>query len=496
MKLTAMATALSLLLAMVGLSSASSLTMATDAQPETLNPHATVAHSSFQVTRSLYDTLAEVSRQGEIVPALAESWRISDDGLTWTFYLREGVKFHNGSTLDSGDVKATLEHILSEKAGAPRASEFAAIAAIETPDELTAVLRLSRPSPPLLASLASGWGAILPAEKISAGHDFANDPVGTGPFRLERWVRDSHIELRRFDEHFAGAPQLERVVIRFVPDPAVRVQGLLAGEFDLAVAPAPADRDLIRQAPNLRLVSEPSALVLVVAINARRPYLADVRVRRALNYAIDKETVLEVAYGGGVPVGSFMEAGSPWLPADIVPYPYDPERARALLQEVGVRQGWQLDLVLPQPYASHIEAGQMVQSMLRAVGIDARIRIVEWGVWLGEVFRGERNFDLTVIGHTGRLDPSLRLEPFDTAERNYVGFDNPRVTELLHRAAVSSDWEERGALYAEVLRIMHEEPPFVYLGTPFTTYAHHARVEGFWITPLLGTFNFRETALR
>lgn len=495
MKRPLLAFILTLLLGAASFVYANSLTLAMGAQPDTLDPHATAATSSFQVMRSIYDTLAEVDREGAIVPALAERWEVSDDGLSWTFTLREGVKFHDGSTLTSEDVKATLERLVSDEIASPKADEFAAIAAMETPDAATVVLRLSHPSPPLLASLASGWGAILPAAKIAAGHDFTNHPIGTGPFKLERWVRDSYVELGRFDEHFAGAPQLERLTIRFVPDSAVQLQGLLAGEFDIIDSPAAADHALIRQTPGLELVQEPSGLVLVVAINSRRPYLSDVRVRKALNYAIDTATILEVAYGGGVPVGSYMEAGSPWLPKDIAPYPYDPERAQALLQEAGVPQGWRLDLVLPQPYEAHIHAGQMVQSMLRTVGIDAQIRIVEWGVWLGEVFRGARDFDLTVIGHTGKLDPTGRLGSFDEAERNYVGFENPRATELMRRAAISSDWDERHALYAEVLQIMHQEPPFVYLGTPFTTYAHNARVSGFWITPLLDTFNFREVTL-
>lgn len=485
----------SLALGGFGAGVAQSITMAMSAQPETLDPHATAATSSFQVMRSIYDTLVEVDRKGAIVPALAEMWEISDDGLQWTFRLRQGVRFHDGSILTSEDVKATLTRLVSDEIASPKANEFAAIVTIETPDDFTVVLNLSQPSPALLESLASGWGAILPAAKIAAGHDFGNDPIGTGPFRLERWVRDSHVELRRFEDHFIGAPQLERVTIRFVADAAVQVQGLLAGEFDIIDSPAAPDHDLIRQTAGLELVQEPSGLVLVVAINTRRPYLSDVRVRQALNYAIDKEIVLEVAYGGGMPVGTFMEVGSPWLPEWVAPYPYDPERARALLVEAGVPQNWRLDLVLPQPYVAHINAGQMVQSMLRAVGIDAQIRIVEWGVWLGEVFRGARDFDLTVIGHTGKLDPTGRLGSYDAAERNYVGFENPRATELLQRAAVSSDWEERRLLYAEVLQIMHEEPPFIYLGTPFTTYAHNSRVVGFWITPLLDTYNFRDTSL-
>jgi peptide/nickel transport system substrate-binding protein len=483
-----------LLTAFAGSALAQSVTMAMSAQPDTLDPQATAATAAFQVTKSIFDTLVEPDRTGELVPALAESWELSEDGLTWTFRLRQGVTFHDGSELDSEDVRASLERIMAEETASPKANEFASIERIETPDAHTVVLQLSAPTPALLATLASGWGAILPAELIATGHDFGNQPVGTGPFRFERWVRDSDVRLVRFDDYYQGVPQVETVTIRFVQDPAVQLQGLLAGNFDIIDSPAASDHPLIEADPNLVLVRDPSGLVLVATINTRREHLADARVRQALNHAVDKELVLEVAYGGGTPVGTFMEAGSPWYPEDIEPYAFDPERARALLAAAGVN-GLTIDLVLPQPYDPHINAGQMIQSMFADVGVTAEIRIVEWGVWLGEVFRGPRNFDMTVIGHTGKLDPTGRLGGYEAAENNYAGFEDPRVSALLEQAAVSADWEERAELYAEVLRIMHEQAPFVYLGTPFTTYAHRSGVDGFWVTPLLDTFDFREVTV-
>lgn len=482
--------------ALLSAASARSITMAMGAQPETLDPQVTSATSSFQVARSIYDTLAQVDRDGELVPGLAESWEVSEDGLAWTFHLRDGVTFHDGSPFDSADVKATLERIVSAETASPKASEFATITDVATPDDLTVVLELSAPTPALLASLASGWGAILPAEKVAEGHDFGNAPVGTGAFKLERWVRDSHIELSRNDAYFAGAPQVEGVTIRFVADSAVQLQGLLAGEFDIIDTPTSPDFDLIEANPSLTLVRAPSGLVNVATLNTRREVLSDPRVRQALNYAVDKETILEVAYGGGVLVGTFMEAGSPWLPEDVQPYPYDPERARALLQEAGVPSGWRVDLVLPQAYDEHITAGQMLQGMLGEVGVNAEIRLIEWGVWLAEVYAGAHDFDITVIGHTGKLDPTGRLASYDSADRNYPGFGDPEVTTALHQAAVTPDQDERRELYAQVLRALHDEAPFIYLGTPYTIYAHRSNVDGFWITPLLDSFNFSEVSLR
>jgi peptide/nickel transport system substrate-binding protein len=484
-----------LLLFGLGVASAQHLTMAAAAQPDTLDPQATAATSAFAITKSLYDTLAEMNQQGEIVPSLASSWDISPDGLTYTFHLVKAT-FSDGTAFDSQDVKASIERIQSKALASPKRGEFEPIAHIATPDPRTVVLTLSKPDPALLATLASGWGAILPSQAIAAGHDFANHPDGTGPFRLGTWVRDSSITLIRNPDYFKGAPPLAQVTVRFVKDAAVQLQGLISGQFDVIDTVAAADEPTVTKNPALRLVKKPSGEVLVASINNRRPYLSDPRVRRALNLAIDKQTILNVAYGGGTPVGTFMEVGSPWLPASIKPFPYDPEQAKALLQQAGVPKNWTLNLVLPQPYPQHIKAGQMLQAMLRQVGVNTKIKVVEWGVWLSTVYEGAHDFDLTVIGHTGKLDPSLRLSGYGDPKTNYIGYDNPTVVKELAEAASATDPATRKALYAKVLQAMHDDAPFIYFGTPFTTYAERKSVSGFWITPLLDTFDFRTATVK
>ena len=479
---------LALLLPMAG---AQELVMAMSTQPETLDPHITSATSSFQITKSLYDTLVEIDRSGALVPALADNWNISDDGLTATFSLVEAT-FHDGTAFDGADVRASIERLLAEDTASPKAEEFQTIVDIATPNAQTVVFTLSEPSPALLASLASGWGAMLPSEKIAEGHDFGNDPVGTGPFTLSTWVRDSNLVLARFADYYQGSAASEQITVRFLADSAVQLQGLLSGDFDIIDTVASADMPTVMDAADLELVQEPSGLVLVAAINNRRPYLADPLVRQALNHAVDKETVLEVAYGGGTPVGTFMEAGSPWYPESVAPFAYDPELAQTLLAEAGFPAGQVLDIALPQPYETHITAGQIVQDMLSDVGIDSNLRVVEWGVWLSDVYRGENDYDITVIGHTGKLDPTGRLGGYGDPDSNYVGYDSEDVNGLLAQAAQTSDVSTRETLYDSALLAMHEDAPFIYFGTPFRSYAKHADVEGFWMTPLLDTFDFRD----
>lgn len=485
----------SLLLFAGSLTSAQTLTMAMSAQPDTLDPQVTAATAAFQVSKSIYDTLVEVDRAGNLVPALASSYEVSADGLTYTFELAAAT-FHDGTALDAADVVATLDRIRAAATGSPKAAEFAAIASVEAQDASTVVVSLTEPQPAFLSTLASGWGAILPSEKLAAGHDFGNQPVGTGPFSFVSWSRDNAITLAANPDYYQGAPLVDQVVIRFVTDSAVQLQGLLTGEFDVIDTVAAADQQLVEANPSLELVREPSGLVLVAGINNRRPYLSDARVRRALNLGVDTSIVMDVAYNGGTQVGTFMEAGSPWYPASVEPFPYDPEAARALLAEAGVPQDLTLDLVLPQPYEQHIQAGQIVQDYLRDLGINAQIRIVEWGVWLSDTYGGPRNFDITVVGHTGKLDPSGRVTGLGDPRLNYTGLDDPKLVGLIAAANVSTDLPARQALYAEALERIHEEAPFIFFGTPDRVHARQANLTGFWMTPLLDSFDFREAALR
>ncbi|MCL6641029.1 MAG: hypothetical protein K6T92_06610 [Candidatus Rokubacteria bacterium] len=453
----------------------------------------TAATLAFQVNKSLFDTLVEPDDEGRIVPSLAESWTVSPDGLTWTFKLRPNVRFHHGKTLDAGDVKATFERIVNPATRSPKRSDFAAIRSIEAVDPLTVRFVLGERFAPFLATLAQGWGAILPADLIARNHEFATRPVGTGPFTVAEWQRDSLIRLTRFDGYWIqGEPRLREVLIRFVPESAVKVAGLLAGEFDAIDAVAFLDLPRVRANPNVRVIRQVTSLVNVVAINNSRPALRDVRVRRALWHAIDRRQVLRTAYGEeSVPVNVFMDVVSPYYVSIPDPYPYDPERARRLLSEAGAG-GLTLDLALPQPYPAHIEAGQLVQAMLQRVGITARPRVVEWGFWLSRVFAGGE-YDLTIIGHTGKLDPDGRLAGYGTPSRNYVRYENPKVEDLILAGRITTNPELRKRIYAEALKMMAEDAPMVYLGTPVLYMATRQGVRNFRQLYAIDTFDFRKT---
>ena len=463
--------------------------------PDTLDPHKTSGTLTFQVLKSIYDTLAEPDQKGKIIPALAEKWSVSPDALTWTFNLRKGVVFQNGDKLTSNDVKATFERILDKATASPHAKIFGAIEKIDTPDDYTVVFKLKEPSSPFLASLASGWGAILPKSLIDSGHDFASEPVGTGPYSLKEWVRDNKIVLEKNPNYWMkGLPKMKTVEIDIIPERSVAIQGILSGQIDIAFRVDKEDLPILESSPDVRIEKSLSALILVMPINCSRPYLKDLRVRQAITYAIDKQKVLDIAYGGGKPIATFLDYSNAYYKDFTYLYPYNPEKAKELIKEAGVPKDAVFQLVLPQNYEAHVKAGEMYQEMLTKVGLNVKIKLVDWSTWIGDVYR-QSKFDLTVIGHTGKLDPNGTLSGYGGLKR-YVKWDNPECLDLINKARVTSGFEARKKLYDKALGIMAKEVPFMFLGSPYVYNAIRKDVAGFRVTPKLDTLDFRWTEFK
>lgn len=465
-----------------------SLVFGLSGDPDTLDPHATTGTLTFQTMRSVYDTLVEPDTTGEIVPALATDWTVSDDGLRWEFSLREGVVFHHGRTLSAADVVATIERIRDPEFGSPSAFEFESIESVEAVGDTQVVLTLSQPDAPLLATLASGWSAIFPADLIEQGHDFAAEPVGTGPFRFVEWVRDGEIVLERNEAYWMdGRPLLDEVRFQVITEPVVMAQALAAGQIDVADILVDPELAQMRDAEGVTIYESPSALVLVLAINTRRAPLNDLRVRRAINAAIDKQAVLDNAYAGGIPVGTFMDAGNPYY-LDVTDLnPYDPTFAATVASETEFDRD--LVIALPQNFQPHVRAGELYHEMLRQAGFPVTTRLVDWSTWVTDVY-GAADFDLTVIGHTGKLDPHGRLAQYGT-DATYVGWEDEPTATAIEQARRESDPEVRAELYDVALRRLAEGLPFVYLGSPFRYVGLDADLTGFHIDSSLDTADLR-----
>jgi len=467
------------------------LNFALSGNPDTLDPQATSGTLTFQVDKSIFDTLAEPDENGVIVPALAESWDVSEDSLVWTFHLRKGVKFHNGDTLSSADVKATFERIVDEKTASPNKKAFDVIKSISTPDNLTVVFTLDKPYAPFLGSIASGWGAILPKSLIDADHDFGSEPVGTGPYAMTEWVRDSKIVLSKNKDYWmVGYPKIDQINMNIIPESSVQIQGLVSGQLDIVYMVGNDDVPILEKSEDVKLVKGLTSLIMVMAINCSAAPFDNLKVRQALNYAIDKQKVLDTAYAGGKPIGTFMDYGNAYYKDFTNLYPYNPEKAKQLLKEAGVDLSREIKMYLPQNYPPHVKAGEMYQEMLTKVGLNVKIQMVDWSTWISDVYR-KSQFDLTVIGHTGKLDPNGTLSGYGKGK--YVQWNNDEVASLIEKAAVTMGYEERKALYDKALGIMAKEVPFVYTGSSYRIQGLRKNIDGFRMTPNLDTFDFRWT---
>ncbi len=469
--------------------SGGSLVYAIPGTPDTLDPQMTTGTLTFQYMKSVYDTLIEPDESGNLVPALAESWEFDLDDLTLTFTLRRGVTFHNGDSLTAEDVKATFDRMLSPDSLSPHQSKFEALKNIDVLDDYTVQFVFSKPYVPFISTLASGWSAILPKSAIRNGHDFSAHPLGTGPFVFNEWVRDDHITFTRFPDYWMdGKPYLDRLEIKTVVESTTQLLGLTVGEFDIIHVLEPYNLPKVENSPDTKVFSHPTALALVVAINNARAPFDNVSVRRALSHGIDRQALLDIAYTGGKKIEAFIDAESPYYLDLNEMYPYDPQKAKDLLAEAGYADEIDVTLTLPQNYSQHVNAGNMVQNMLQQIGIRAKIQLVDWGTWISRVYR-DKDYDLTIIGHTGHLDPDGRLG----GELGYTNYQNPEVFELIEQAASTYLPKKRQSLYDRIQRIMAEDAAMVFIGTPLGLRGMRSNVYGFRMTYALDTPDFRDT---
>jgi len=461
--------------------------------PDTLDPHATTGTLTFQTMRSVYDTLVEPNREGEIVPALATSWESRENGRVWEFELRDGVVFHHGSEFTSADVAASLNRLRDEEFASPSSHEYSMIETIETPTHDRVVITLAEPHAPFLATLASGWSAILPRDLIDAGHPFGSEPVGTGPFRFVRWIRDSELVLDRNDAYWQDSvPHLERVEFVTITEQSVLAQALQAGQVDVADLVVEPELSMLRAAPNVQIYEGTSALVMVLAINTQREPLDQLRVRQGINAAIDKQAIMDNAYAGGVEVATFMDVGNPYYRDFTDLYEYNRERAVQIAEEAEF--DGELVIAVPQNYEPHVRAGELYHEMLRQAGFPVRLQLVEWSTWLSDIY-GESQFDLTVIGHTGKLDPHGRLARYGT-EETYVQWVDETTASAIDGARRETAPEVRAELYETALQRMAEQLPFIFVGTPYRYVGLDDDIEGFHMDSQLDTFDLREVRFR
>ena len=452
-----------------------SLVVGMTLEPPHLDPTAGAAAAIDEVTyANVFQGLTRIDAFGQVVPGLAESWEVSADGLEYRFTLRQGITFHDGTAFDSADVRFTLERAMAVDSVNAQKGFFEPIAAIETPSPSEVVIRLSRPDGLFLFHL--GWGDAVMMAPESADTNRSR-PIGTGPFRFVEWVEGDRIELERYPE-YRGPDNvaLERVTFRFVGDPAAQTAAMLAG--DIHAFPnidAPESLSLFEAEPRLAVTIGTTEGETILAVNHRRPPFDDVRVRRALAYAIDRQAVIDGAmFGYGTPIGSHF---APHHPAHVDltdRYPYDPELARELLDAAGYPAGFTATLVLPPPtYARR--GGEIVQAFLAQIGVSVELEPVEWAHWLEQTFRAY-DYDMTIVSHTEPLDIAIYARGLDY----YFGYTSAEFDAVIGELAATTNPVERTALYGDAQRILAEDEAAVFLFQFAKHGVHDSRLRGLW----------------
>ena len=443
-------------------------------EPDSLDPTMAAAAAVGEVSHyNVLEGLTRIEENGSVAPLLAESWQQDESGLVHTFHLRRGVRFHDGAAFDAAAVRFSFE-----RAGAPgstnkaRKALFGNIEGIATPDAHTVVLTLRHPDAHLLFRLGEGTAVILhPATAAQA----ATLPVGTGPYRVAQWERGRSITLAKADTYRqADAVRIERATYRFVNDPEAQAAALQAGEIDLFFNFATHNVNRFQDDSRYQVLIGASGGKGMLALNHRRKPLDDVRVRRAITHAIDREAFIRtVLEGRGRVIGSHFsptDAGYVHLASM---YPYDPAQARALLKQAGVATPLTLTLTLPPtPYAR--AGGPAVAADLAQVGIHARIETVEWAQWLNGPFKGD--FDMTLINHVEPLDYLIYTDP-----DYYFGYDSPAFRELAQGHAAAANARQRQVLFAAMQRHLAQDAVNAWIFAPRIGTVVRKGLRGAWM---------------
>jgi peptide/nickel transport system substrate-binding protein len=457
------------------------LVLAVPDEPPSLDPTTNASAAIDQILQeNVYEGLVRVAPDGELEPGLATGFEVSADGLVYTFFLRQNVLFHDGRPFTAADVVATFERDRDPKTGHPNPSYYAQIDRIEAPDPFTAVFRMKDVDASFLSLLALGDSVIFPSP---IPEDLASRPVGTGPFRFVEWRTGDLLRLERFPGYYrAGVPHLERVTFRFISDPASALASLLAGDVDL-IARIPAETALaVKDDPRFKTVAGPQNLVQLLAMNKARAPFSNLKVRQAIAHALDRAVIIEgTMFGYGIPIGSHLTPSSPYYVDLTWLYPYNVDEARRLLADAGYPQGFSAVLTLPQNYEIHVRTGEIVADLLERVGIHLKIELVEWGQWLSRVFN-QADYDLTVMGHVGKLDPGAMLSNYGVETPNYYyrrGYSNPLLEGLLTEGRRTVDLERRKTIYAQAQEILAEDVVNYFIQDPYQIFVMKAGIAGF-----------------
>jgi len=445
--------------------------------PENLDPTMNLSSIRAQIGANIFDSLAGRNAENRIVPELAESWKLVDEN-TWQFRLRKGVVFHNGEPFNAEAVRFTVQRVLDPNQKSPNRANIAEISKVEVVDDFTVRLVTRQPYAPFLNRLID-FPIVPPrytAEKGDQG--LALRPVGTGPFKFVELIKDDRLVVEAFDRHWRGAPKIRRILFRPIPEPFTRAAALRNNELDLITNVPPVLARDLEKAAGVRVHRVPSTWMIYLGLNAFKKPLSDVRVRQALNYATDVDTIIRTVLEGNArrtpgPLTPNMFGYDPSLKG----YPSDPAKAKQLLAEAGYPDGLEITLDSSEGrYQGDKEIAEALAGQWQRAGFKPRVQVAEWGAYFKK-YLSKQFSDAYLLGLGGPMQDADELYNLVSSKGRGLYYKNEQVDQLFDAGRSTMDPARRRRIYADLARAMVEDATWVFLMQQVDLYATRDRLE-------------------
>lgn len=458
-----------------------SLTVAQQADIVGLDPHTVSAYSSAVVVDQIYDSLLTLTPKTEVAPSLATKWTVNSSGTVYTFTLRRGVKFANGSTLDAKDVVYSLKRILDPKTASPRQNDLGEVKSITSPDDFTVVITLDKPFAPFLSKIAGDLMAIMP-DGWAKDHDLDKEPMGSGPFKFVKWVPGDSVTLERNPNYYDSArPYLDSLVFKALKDDATRVTNVETGNVDLIMSVPQNQVERLEGNSRVKVVGGPGTWYDYLGLNQSKAPFNNLKVRQAISFAINRDLIVRtVLFGKGTTIKCGPIPPDHWAFADCKSQVTDLEKARKLMAEAGLSEGFKMTIKVGADYKSQVNIAQSIQAQLKAIKIDVQVIPMEWGAFLDDVLN-KGAFDGVILGWIGSVDPDDFLYyQFRSGEKfNFVKFNDRVVDQLLDKGRETTSKSARQTVYRLLQDTLAQKAGYIFLHINDQYEAHTPAVQGY-----------------
>lgn len=446
---------------------------------DSLDPHLAETAGTREVMYNVFEGLVKPTKDGDLAPAVASDYSVSEDGKVYTFILRDNVKFHNNETVTAEDVKYSIERNAGLTGGDVLVSAFDKIESVDIKDEKTVTVTLSEADTELIAYMTV---AIIPADYNEQG----TAPVGTGPYKFVSYTPQEKLVLEKFDEYWnkEAAASIKDVEFRIVQNTDSVILDLKAGSID--VYPYLTDSQAAELSGTMDILAGNSNLTQALYLNNKNEYFSNKLVRQAICYAVDREEISSIVAGGkGTLLGSALYSGFGKYYKDLTSkYETNIDKAKELLKEAGYENGFTFSIKIPSNYQFHVSTGEVIVSQLSEIGITAKIELIDWTTWLNDVYTN-RDFEATVIGIDSKLAPSdMMLRYKSDYSKNFVNFNNAEYDDVLVKAMATTNEDEKTEYYHRLQEILAEDAGSIYIMDPPTLVAVNSELQGFTFYPI------------